>query len=49
MGGVGKLERIKSAFKVGANAVGGGSFFVLHGEHRAVLVSYPKEQDFKIR
>jgi cyclase len=47
VGGVGKLEHVKSAFKVGAKAVGGGSFFVLHGEHRAVLVSYPKEQDFK--
>jgi len=47
VGGVGEIQHVKSAFNAGANAVGGGSFFVLYGIHRAVLVSYPNEQDFK--
>ena len=39
VGGVGKLEHVKSAFKVGANAVGGGSFFVLHGDRFSTRLS----------
>ena len=47
VGGVGKLDHVKSAYDAGALAVGGGSFFILYGDHRAVLVSYPNEEDFK--
>jgi len=40
-GGVGSLSDISSAFKVGASAVAAGAFFVYHGTHRAVLITYP--------
>ena len=42
MGGVGSLLHIKQAIQAGANAVAVGSFFVFHGPHRAVLITYPK-------
>ena len=41
-GGVGSLEHIRTAVDAGASAVGVGSFFVLYGPHRAVLITYPK-------
>jgi cyclase len=41
-GGVGSLDDIKSAVNAGANAIAVGAFFVYHGPHRAVLISYPK-------
>ena len=41
LGGVGKLEHIKDAILAGASAVAAGSFFVFHGKHRAVLITYP--------
>lgn len=41
IGGVGKLEDIKDAVLAGASAVAAGSFFVFHGKHRAVLITYP--------
>ena len=40
-GGVGSLAHIKAAVDAGADAVAAGSFFVFHGPHRAVLVTYP--------
>lgn len=40
-GGVGKIEDITDAIKAGANAVAAGAFFVWHGPHKAVLISYP--------
>jgi cyclase len=42
VGGVGSLSDIKAAVDVGANAVAAGAFFVYHGPHRAVLITYPK-------
>ena len=42
MGGVGSLDDIKDAINNGASAVAVGSFFVFHGSHRAVLITYPK-------
>jgi cyclase len=42
MGGVGSLEHIKKAINSGASAVAAGSFFVYHGPHKAVLISYPQ-------
>lgn len=42
LGGVGRLADIRSAVKAGASAVAAGSFFVFHGPHRAVLITYPK-------
>jgi cyclase len=40
-GGAGSLADLRKAVDAGASAVGAGSLFVLHGPHRAVLISYP--------
>ncbi len=40
-GGAGSLADIKSAVEAGASAVAAGAFFVFHGPHRAVLITYP--------
>lgn len=42
VGGVSSLADIKAAVEVGASAVAAGAFFVYHGPHRAVLITYPK-------
>jgi cyclase len=42
VGGVGSMGDIKAAVDAGASAVAAGAFFVYHGPHRAVLISYPK-------
>lgn len=42
IGGVGSLEDIKAGVDAGACAIAAGSFFVFHGPHRAVLITYPK-------
>jgi cyclase len=44
MGGVGSLNDIKSAVEHGAQAIAVGSFFVFHGPHKGVLISYPKPE-----
>lgn len=41
VGGAGSLADIKAAFDAGASAVSAGAFFVFHGPHRAVLITYP--------
>ena len=41
VGGVGSMGDIKAAVDAGASAVAAGAFFVYHGPHRAVLISYP--------
>jgi cyclase len=43
-GGAGKLDHFKEAVASGASAVAAGSFFVFHGKHRAVLITYPEHQ-----
>ena len=40
--GAGRLQDFKAAIAAGATAVAAGSFFVFHGPHRAVLISYPQ-------
>jgi cyclase len=45
MGGVGSLADIKDAILAGASAVAAGAFFVYHGPHRAVLITYPKYEN----
>ena len=45
-GGVGSLQDIHDGLAAGARAVAAGSYFVLHGPHRAVLITYLKEPDF---
>lgn len=51
VGGISSLTEIKAAVDAGASAVAAGAFFVYHGPHRAVLITYPKyhqlEQLFK--
>ena len=41
LGGVGSLDHIREAVEAGASAVAAGAFFVFHGRHRAVLITYP--------
>lgn len=46
-GGISSLSDIKSAIDAGADAVAAGSFFVFHGQHRAVLLSYPNRTELE--
>lgn len=48
LGGVGSLQDIKDAVNVGASAVAAGAFFVFHGPHRAVLITYPLYRELEI-
>ncbi|MET3839608.1 AglZ/HisF2 family acetamidino modification protein [Bradyrhizobium sp. OAE829] len=43
-GGASSVEDLKRAIDVGASAVAAGSLFVLHGKHRAVLITYPERE-----
>jgi len=47
VGGVGSLADIKDAVDAGASAVAAGAFFVFHGPHRAVLITYPQYEELK--
>lgn len=47
-GGAGTVEHLRQAVKDGgASAVSAGSMFVFHGRHRAVLISYPGQDELK--
>jgi cyclase len=41
VGGISSLADIKAATDAGASAVAAGAYFVFHGPHRAVLITYP--------
>ncbi len=43
-GGAGSLADFRNAVKSGASAVAAGSYFVLQRPHRAVLITYPSEE-----
>lgn len=45
IGGIGSLKDIKDAVDAGASAVAAGAFFVFHGPHRAVLITYPQYKE----
>lgn len=45
VGGISSLADIKACVSAGASAVAAGAFFVFHGPHRAVLITYPKYKD----
>jgi cyclase len=47
VGGIASLADIKAAVDAGASAVAAGAFFVFHGPHRAVLITYPKYQELE--
>lgn len=47
-GGAGKLLNFKEVLSMGTvDAVAAGSFFVFHGKHNAVLITYPKTSEIK--
>jgi len=49
-GGAGTVAHFREAVKQGgASAVSAGSMFVFHGKHRAVLISYPGQDELKKR
>ena len=48
MGGVASLEDIKNVVDSGADAVAAGAFFVFHGRHKAVLISYPQCHELEL-
>ena len=41
------LDDIKKLVQSGASAVAAGAFFVFHGPHRAVLITYPKYRELE--
>lgn len=45
VGGISNLTDIKAAIQAGASAVAAGAFFVFHGPHRAVLITYPSPSE----
>jgi cyclase len=47
VGGAGKLQHFREAIENGASAVAAGSFFVFHGKHRAVLITYPEYSELE--
>ena len=44
-GGAGQILHFADAVRAGASAVAAGSFFVFHGKHRAVLITYPPYEE----
>lgn len=48
LGGVASLLDIKAAVDAGASAVAAGSFFVFHGPHEAVVITYPNYDDLEL-
>lgn len=47
-GGAGKIDDLRDAVNIGgASAVAVGSIVVFHGKKRAVLISYPEEEEIK--
>ena len=47
IGGAATVNDFVKAIESGASAVSAGSMFVFQGPHRAVLISYPKQQELK--
>ncbi|HLI92717.1 MAG TPA: AglZ/HisF2 family acetamidino modification protein [Puia sp.] len=47
IGGAATVNDFSKAVLSGASAVSGGSMFVFQGPHRAVLISYPGQQELK--
>lgn len=46
-GGLSSLKDLRLAVDHGANAIGGGAFFVYKGRHRAVLITYPNYEELE--
>jgi cyclase len=48
LGGAGRIEDFGLAIENHAAAVAAGSFFVFHGPHQAVLITYPPKEKLKM-
>lgn len=48
VGGAGCIDDFAAAVDAGASAVAAGAFFVYHGPHRAVLISYPERAELEL-
>ena len=46
-GGAGSLHHFREAVDAGASAAAAGSYFVFHGKHRAVLITYPEYHELR--
>jgi cyclase len=46
-GGAGSMRHFREAADAGASGAAAGSFFVFHGKHRAVLITYPEYHELK--
>lgn len=46
-GGAGGLAHFREAVENGASAVSAGSLFVYYGKHRAVLITYPTQEELR--
>jgi cyclase len=44
-GGAGSVADLQTAIAAGASGAAAGSLFVLHGKHRAVLITYPSRDE----
>lgn len=47
LGGAGSFDDFAPALSAGASAVAAGTFFVMNGKHRAVLISYPTPEQVR--
>lgn len=47
LGGAGGFDDFAPALRAGASAVAAGTMFVMHGKHRAVLISYPSPEQVR--
>lgn len=47
-GGASSYDDLTNALQGGASAVAAGSIFIFNGPHRAVLISYPGDENFKL-
>ena len=47
VGGASSVDDFKKAIHAGASAVAAGSMFVFQRPHRAVLISYPSQEELK--
>jgi cyclase len=47
-GGVGSMADVQGALQAGADGVAAGAFFVFHGPHDAVLITYPLPEEMRL-
>lgn len=47
LGGAASFDDFAPALRAGATAVAAGTMFIMHGRHRAVLLSYPTPEQVR--